>query len=952
MPVLFVMMACCVDSGSAARIQSLTLTNGTAQLVFSSTNSGTLVLYRSTTVDALTNIALMRQVSATNREIAVMIFPEHVHSFFRAEIYPDAMRPDSDGDGMDDLFELQHRLFLDPDDPADASRDENGNGVSNVAEYQRGTSPILPRPGKTFAMTGPHAAGIATNGFIFTWGLNQRGQFGNALQTYSSEYYVTGCWNETRSFNTDRGPLMARGSNWVSLATGASHTLAIKGDGTLWAWGDSNYGQLGNTNDVGGFITPGGRDISWPVPVPVGTNMRWRSVFASNWRSFAIATNGTLWGWGQNTGNVFGSNNPPVVEVPLQIGTNRNWAKVSTWGWTGSGWAVGIQNDGSLWAWGETILPRLIRERLLQTNTAVPAVDAPSPVGVPGPWLDVAAFAGVVYALKADGTLWMNRESLGNVQHVLGYPARYGACVEEFSGFGLPPEDVRSICESLHGPPPDVEGTLRRLQDDYLFDAASARSGWVSVEPNIALHSDGTVWTAGEFSPRSGDEPRDGVFQRVNSDTNWRAVAANYSGGFAAQKVDGRVHSWGPGPHNESVESTNVLLRLPGTNWLSAFKGENHVAALDARSNLWMWGANNVGQLGLGDRTARFVPTPLVKTGPWRSYVAGSSLTLAVHADGSLWGWGRFRGTTASTNRGEALPVHLVPDRQWRSVHTFARRMWAIEANGAVWGWNLGGISGDSLTAPGNQKTLVEPTLLTNVPFSKHIAGADTHTVALATNGMLFFWTATNQDAIAVNNDSWRDAAAGFNHTLAIASDGSLQAWGSYNVDAQLGIVALTAPYIHSFWSCMFAPAPNASYPAVVTTGTGTNVPTRVGSAMNWRSVVATGSSGYSAGLRTDGTLWMWGRSGVASVTNELYYTPADHLYPNIPYPNDTSVLKEPKRVGPASNWTFLSRDVAVNSAGELYMWGDNNGGQLALPPLWQPLPVTSNLVFRVTALP
>ncbi len=65
---------------------------------------------------------------------------------------------------------------------------------------------------------------------------------------------------------------------------------AIKTDGTLWVWGQNNYGQLGL-----------GNGINRSSPVQVGALTNWYQVSTNSRVVAAIKTNGTLWGWGENT---------------------------------------------------------------------------------------------------------------------------------------------------------------------------------------------------------------------------------------------------------------------------------------------------------------------------------------------------------------------------------------------------------------------------------------------------------------------------------------------------------------------------------------------------------------------------------------------------------------------------------------------------------------------------
>ncbi len=140
---------------------------------------------------------------------------------------------------------------------------------------------------------------------------------------------------------------MQIGTNtWLSISAGASHCLAIRSDGTLWAWGFNNHGQLGDgsTNDSA-------------VPIQIGTD-KWMGVsangqtFASVQRfsSFGIRSDGTLWAWGSNFAAKLGLGDPAGFDTDrlemAQIGTDK-WTKIVTREFG----SLGLKSDGTLWRW-------------------------------------------------------------------------------------------------------------------------------------------------------------------------------------------------------------------------------------------------------------------------------------------------------------------------------------------------------------------------------------------------------------------------------------------------------------------------------------------------------------------------------------------------------------------------------------------------------------------------
>src|SRR5512135_2005937 len=102
------------------------------------------------------------------------------------------------------------------------------------------------------------------------------------------------------------------------LAAGDNHTVAIKTDGTLWAWGWNFRGQLGNGTNT---------DIN--TPVQVGADTGWRSVSAGREYTAAIKKDGTLWAWGRNDMGQLGDGTQESRNKPVRIGADSDWRSVT-----------------------------------------------------------------------------------------------------------------------------------------------------------------------------------------------------------------------------------------------------------------------------------------------------------------------------------------------------------------------------------------------------------------------------------------------------------------------------------------------------------------------------------------------------------------------------------------------------------------------------------------------
>ncbi len=183
--------------------------------------------------------------------------------------------------------------------------------------------------------------------------------------------------------------LLARGSggSWAHLAAGGSHSLALKTDGSLWAWGLNDLGQLGDGT--------AGKVNNRSVPTRIGAASDWQAVAAGDYHSLALKTDGSLWAWGLNHAGQLGDGTQTGRLVPTRIGTDSDWRAVAA----GSDHCLALKTDGSLWAWG------LNRYGRLGDGTDTVRL-VPTRIGTASDWQAVAAGGLSSLALKADGSLW------------------------------------------------------------------------------------------------------------------------------------------------------------------------------------------------------------------------------------------------------------------------------------------------------------------------------------------------------------------------------------------------------------------------------------------------------------------------------------------------------------------------------------------------------------------
>jgi alpha-tubulin suppressor-like RCC1 family protein len=210
-----------------------------------------------------------------------------------------------------------------------------------------------------------HSLGVRTGGTAWAWGYNLRGQLGNNSTTATSS------------------PVSVLGgfTDWCQISAGTSFSLAVRQNGTAWAWGCNGSGQLG-INSCFGFTSP--RSV-------VGGFCDWCQVSAGSVHSLGVRTGGTAWAWGYGGTGRLGNNCTTNRSSPVSvIGGFTDWCQISA----GGNHSLGVRQNSTAWAWGCNGSGRL------GDNTGV---NKSSPVSVAGgfcDWCQISAGGDFSLAIK------------------------------------------------------------------------------------------------------------------------------------------------------------------------------------------------------------------------------------------------------------------------------------------------------------------------------------------------------------------------------------------------------------------------------------------------------------------------------------------------------------------------------------------------------------------------
>jgi alpha-tubulin suppressor-like RCC1 family protein len=505
------------------------------------------------------------------------------------------------------------------------------------------SSPVLISSDTTWteiAADGYVAFGIKSNGTLWSWGTRVLGVMGDNTATV----------NQLTANGKSSMTQVGTGTDWSKIKASSNTAAGLKTDGSLYLWGNTQFGLLGNNTAT--------TSCSSPIQA-IGT---YTSFEMSAGSIIARKSDNTIWTWGSSV--YLGDNTPARnISSPVQISPNNlNFTKLSkalpyygtalipsatTPTTTTSTTSTTPSPSNGMYVWGNN------------TNGALGLNDtvhrsSPIQLGTDSEWSETrlkyisTSESDHTVALKTNGTLWTWGS---NSDGQLGF-SNY---IHRSSPVQITVNGVSSWANAVAG----SYYTLAVSNNGMLYAWGRGSNGYL-----------GTNSVSNRPAP-----------YLVSLDQTWgtnieQLSAAKHAG---AIKQNGTLWMWGRNQNGQLGDNTIAHRSSPtqvgtGTDWAqiscggSDTTGNSHTAAVKSNGTLFTWGFNTSGQLGDNTVIHRSSPVQIPGT-TWKYARAGVENTYALKTDGTLWGWGgALYGLSDASTVARSSPIQLSSSTPWKTT--------------------------------------------------------------------------------------------------------------------------------------------------------------------------------------------------------------------------------------------------------------------------------------------
>ena len=811
-----------------------------------------------------------------------------------------------------------------------------------------------------------HSLAVCSDGTVAAWGSNANGQLGNG-----------GTVSATTPVAVTMSGVLS-GKRVIAVAAGGQHSLALCSDGTLAAWGDGSFGQIGD----GGVL-----DRTAPVLVNSAGALSGKRVIAISAganHSAALCSDGTVVCWGGNTNGELGNGSNTQTNVPVAVTTSgvllgHTVVAIAC----GQNHTLALLADGAVAAWGANASKQLGNNSTMPSNVPV-LVDASGllngkrvvriAAGDQSSLAQCADGALASWGLNDRGQLGVNNATttFGLAQAVDLSGVLSGKTI---TGIEMGQNHAAALCsdgslatwgagtggqlgnnavsDSLV--PVAVNGAILGGTDVFVSAASGSQAGHtlavigsVTNAPQIVVeHPTGTVLVDGSGSQSFGStyvtSTKTKVFTIKNAGTQaLSGIAATINGTVAniahysipvqppASLQPGEAASFSVNFTPTSTGSKPVTLRIannldaplnPFDVSLTGTASPSLTFTFTAASDV----AVNSAAFNAGSKTITLLLGHAPATGANLMVVNNTGTGFITSAFSNL-AHGQTVALTFNSITYNFVANYFGGDGNDLVLHWKDTRLLA-------WGANSSGTLGTGGTTQANIPAAVSMSGVLNGKTIIAVACGERHTLALCSDNTLAAWGANDLGQMGTGNNTPSNVpvavplngalagktiaaiAAGYDISLALCSDGSMAAWGT-NSSGQLGNNSVT----------------------------GSNAPVAVSTAGVLSGKIVTGiAAGYdfAAARCADGTMAAWGANHSGQLGNG---TNDDSLVPVAV--TASGVLAGRTVTGIAAGNYFV---LALCSDGRIAAWGDNGFGTLGdgtVDPSSEPVLVSNTGLF------
>jgi alpha-tubulin suppressor-like RCC1 family protein len=732
-----------------------------------------------------------------------------------------------------------------------------------------------------------HSLALLADGTVWSWGVNDEGQLGSLSGTDTCPVGSGQCRTS---------PAIVPGIPTVkAVAAGGAHSIALGSDGTVWAWGDNSLGESGGTACALTILCQ-------PVQVPGLSTIV--AIAAGRDFSLALKSDGTVWAWGSNYDGRLGAHTSqlcvdgfPCSATPLEVlgpgGTNLPMSGITMIA-AGAGHSLALRGDGTVLAWGSNAEGQLGDG----TNTGgmnARCVGAPScsGAGLLSGVTNIAGGASYSLALMVDGSVWswgLNVDgelSDGTFSSRLSPVQVLGADGPIQSIAGLSAGGSHGIAYTLPiltASPSTITlgGSLVVTWDDV---SGATPSDFIGLFPRGAP-STGIVGTPfatagatdGQFSFVLPMGTVGGLYELRLYSNNGMFLRATSN---PITVVAGQTAAWGNNQHGQlgdgSTTNRPVAIPVQGFGAPAAISASwKHSVALNGDGTVWVWGDNGWGQFGQTSPASSTTPVQVKGIGG-RVVGIAKGITghvLAVLSDGSVWGWGRavsgelgsLGGSSCGGVQCQPTPAQVPGIDSVVAIAAGDLHNLALKSDGTVWAWgfNLWGQVGTGC----NQEICPQPVQVPGLSHVVAISAGSLFSLAVKADGTVWAWGSNRNGELGYSTATTTCLGSNPPTYTCSAVPGQVQADLGHGASAMTGITAISAGLAHSLALQADGTVLGWGYNFHGQLGNGNNIDqqtasyvvTLIPAGAIFGSVTSISAGGaHSTAVKSDGTVWAWG---------------------------------------------------------------------------------------------